>query len=72
MYLKADETVAEARACIGAYITFYNQQRPHQSLSYLTPAEVYFGREKNSDFLLEIPVRPTTVDQTNRNTMLHI
>ena len=25
------------------YIRFYNHQRPHQSLDYATPAEVYFG-----------------------------
>ena len=25
------------------YIRFYNDQRPHQSLDYATPAEVYFG-----------------------------
>ena len=72
VYLKAYETVAEARACIGAYIAFYNQQRPHQSLNYLTPAEVYLGRKKNSDFLLKMPLRPATVDQINRNTLLHI
>ena len=24
------------------YIRFYNDQRPHQSLDYATPAEVYF------------------------------
>ena len=31
----------EARAGIGAYLEFYNQRRPHQSLGYQTPAEVY-------------------------------
>ncbi len=25
------------------YIRFYNEQRPHQSLDYATPAEVYLG-----------------------------
>lgn len=28
---------------INDYMTFYNQERPHQSLNYKTPAEVYFG-----------------------------
>lgn len=41
MYLKAYETVAEARVGINAYLEFYNQQRPHQALGYRTPAEVY-------------------------------
>lgn len=34
-------TVKEARQHIGEYFTFYNRQRPHQSLRYRTPAEVY-------------------------------
>jgi putative transposase len=72
VYLKAYENVAEARVSIGAYIAFYNQRRPHQSLNYLTPAEVYFGCEKNSDFLLGIPARFTTAHQINRNIMLPI
>ncbi|MCJ2532253.1 MAG: IS3 family transposase, partial [Candidatus Thermoplasmatota archaeon] len=41
VYLKAYQSVAEARAGIGAYLEFYNQQRPHQTLSYRTPAEVH-------------------------------
>ena len=40
-YLKAYQTVAEARAGIGAYLEFYNQQRPHQALNYRTPEEVH-------------------------------
>ena len=49
MYLKAYQTVAEARAGINAYLEFYNQQRPYQALGYRTPAEAYHddqvGRE---------------------------
>jgi putative transposase len=41
VYLKAYQTVAEARAGINTYLEFYNRQRPHQSLGYRTPAEVY-------------------------------
>lgn len=43
VYLKAYESVAEARRGIGGYFSFYNQQRPHQSLAGLTPDEVYAG-----------------------------
>ncbi len=41
VYLKAYQTVVEARTGINAYLEFYNRQRPHQSLGYRTPAEVY-------------------------------
>ena len=42
VYLRVYESLPEARRCIGAYIDFYNSQRPHQSLDYNTPDEVYF------------------------------
>ncbi|MDP6496187.1 MAG: IS3 family transposase, partial [Dehalococcoidia bacterium] len=38
VYLKAYQSVAEARAGIGAYLRFYNDQRPHQALGYHTPS----------------------------------
>jgi putative transposase len=41
VYLKAYQSVAEARAGINAYLEFYNRQRPHQALGYRTPAEMY-------------------------------
>ncbi len=48
MYLKAYQTVPEARTGIDAYLEFYNRERPHQALGYRTPAEVYQnGQEGN-------------------------
>ena len=41
VYLKAYQTVTQARTGINAYLEFYNRQRPHQALGYRTPAEVY-------------------------------
>jgi len=41
VYLKAYESVAEARTGIGAYLKFYNNERPHQALEYRTPAQVF-------------------------------
>ena len=41
VYLKAYETVREARVGIDAYMGFYNNERPHQALCYRTPAQVY-------------------------------
>lgn len=42
VYLKDYASPREARQDLGHYLTFYNQERPHQSLDYRTPAEVYF------------------------------
>lgn len=41
VYLKAFETGAQARAEIGAWIDFYNHQRPHSTFNGRTPYEVY-------------------------------
>ena len=38
--LKAYESVVEARAGIGAYLNFSNNERPHQALARRTPAQV--------------------------------
>jgi len=42
VYLKAYDTVSQARASIGRYLTFYNQRRPHSALDRMTPAQYYF------------------------------
>jgi putative transposase len=41
IFIKAYETVAAARAGIDGWLTFYNDERPHQALGYLTPRAVY-------------------------------
>ena len=41
VYLKAYANASEARREVSAYFRFYNDQRPHQALSYRTPAEVF-------------------------------
>jgi putative transposase len=41
VYLKAYQNGTEARAGVGAYLEFYNQERPHQALGYQTPGEVF-------------------------------
>jgi putative transposase len=43
VYLKNYRTPREARLGIQRYFEFYNYLRPHQALSYQTPAEMYFG-----------------------------
>jgi putative transposase len=43
VYLRAYDSVSEARASIGRYLTFYNGQRPHSSLDRKTPDQAYFN-----------------------------
>ena len=44
VYLKAYETVTEARSGIKGWIRFYNHERTHQSLGRQTPEQVYFSQ----------------------------
>jgi putative transposase len=41
VYLKAYETVAQARQGMGNYFRFYNRERRHQGLDRQTPDQVY-------------------------------
>ena len=43
VYLKAYDSVSEARASLGRYLDFYNGRRPHSSLDERTPDEAYFN-----------------------------
>lgn len=45
VYLKDYAEPCDAWEGLGRYFPFYNEQRRHQALGYLTPASVYFGRE---------------------------
>jgi putative transposase len=41
VYLHAYASVAEAKAGIGTWLSFYNEERQHQSLGYRTPRQIY-------------------------------
>jgi putative transposase len=41
VFIKAYATVAAARTGIGGWLAFYNDERPHQALDYLTPRAVF-------------------------------
>jgi putative transposase len=41
VYLRSYETPRDARMGISQFLDYYNNERPHQSLDYRTPAEVY-------------------------------
>jgi putative transposase len=44
VYLRAYESVSDARSSIGRYLDFYNTRRPHQSLDGGTPDQAYFTK----------------------------
>jgi putative transposase len=41
VYIKAYGSVTEARRSLGEWLAFYNDVRPHQSLGYRTPREIF-------------------------------
>ena len=43
VYLRAYDSVSDARTSIGRYLAFYNGRRPHSSLDRRTPDQVYFN-----------------------------
>lgn len=44
VYLRAYDSVSEARAGLARYFEFYNGRRPHSTLDGTTPDEFYFAR----------------------------
>jgi putative transposase len=44
LYLRAYESVRDARASIARYLRFYNERRPHASLDGMTPDQAYSRR----------------------------
>jgi len=45
VFIKAYGSVIEARRGIDGWLTFYNEERPHQALGYWTPRAVFNGTE---------------------------
>jgi putative transposase len=43
VFIKAYGSVSEARRGIGGWLSFYNEERPHQALGYRTPRGVFDG-----------------------------
>lgn len=67
VYLKNYQTPLEAFESLKKYFNFYNHVRPHQSLNYKTPAEVYFGSQiLETSQLITIPLNlnPSTCPLT--------
>jgi len=49
VYLHDYASPKEARQGLTRYLSCYNDERPHQSLGYKTPAEVYHTTTKNME-----------------------
>jgi putative transposase len=43
VYLRAYESVSDARSFIGRYLDFFNTRRPHSRLDRMTPDSVYYN-----------------------------
>jgi len=46
VYLRAYDSVSDARGSIGRYLDLYNRRRPHSSLDGMTPDRAYFGSQR--------------------------
>ncbi|MBA7583129.1 hypothetical protein ES708_25069 [subsurface metagenome] len=46
VYLKDYSGVRDAKDSLRRYFDFYNNDRPHQSLGYKTPSEIYYGLDE--------------------------
>jgi putative transposase len=56
IYIKHYESVAECRGGLTKFFKKYNNYRPHQSLNYKTPAEVYSGQNKKTASIEQINI----------------
>jgi putative transposase len=45
VYLRAYDSVSEARERLGKYLDWYNRRRPHSSLDGKTPDQAYYGQQ---------------------------
>jgi putative transposase len=64
VYIRAYDSVPEARRSLGVWLAYYNDVRPHQSLEYQTPREVFEGEaceyvDNISASLRDAPALPT-------------
>lgn len=64
VYLNDYASPKEARQRLARYLSFYNHRRPHQSLSYRTPAELYFEKSIEKEL-------PTTKIKKGENRTLN-
>jgi putative transposase len=73
VYLKAYQDGRDARIGLGSYFSFYNTERPHQVLSYRTPAEVFTSilvEATNGDVVEYLTPDPLRIAGPNLNLAL--
>jgi putative transposase len=73
VYLRAYDSVGEARASLGRYLDFYNGVRPHQALGYRTPRETFeaaptCGYVDNASALTTSPQAPQQQQKDSINS----
>jgi putative transposase len=71
VYLHAYDTVAAARAGIGAWLRFYNEERLHQALEYRTPKAVH-GAEARPVDMMDIAGAMTTSPQAQQQQQVEL
>ena len=55
VYLRAYDSVRDARASLGRYLDFYNERRPHSSLGARTPEQAYLDHLPQHDGSMTTP-----------------
>jgi putative transposase len=71
IYIKAYASVAEARIGIGAWLTFYNNERLHQALDYKTPREIFEANQPVDmmDNASALPTSPQAQQQQQERSL---
>jgi putative transposase len=75
VHLKAYANGLEALIGIGQWFRYYNERRPHQALSYQTPAAVWAAEVSPVDLLLRLDdavASPTTPQGQQQQNVVHI
>jgi len=57
VYLKAYNDGRDTYRGLRDYFSFYNNERPHQSLNYSTPAAIYSGKRDDNTDLMKLAAR---------------